>query len=327
VGGDFKVQISNESPLQTYTWTTPQGAASGEELEITNAQLSDEGDYSVIVEQSGCLSITPGLANIELKKTPAPELLLEGGIVSDAIAPVIVCIEALPKDLQVSNLFESEATVWDYEGQIIDKGQIFESGLYTLTADNGTCTGTAAVEIEVRALEAIINSIAPFAVDQGSEVTFSGDVEPYNPDYTYEYTWKGNIHNTIGKGAVLDFVPNETDDYWVTVDELETGCQAESEEKNVIVYLPVTIPAAFTPNGDGKNELWVIEGLETYEKASVKVFNRWGHIVYKSTGNNYNGWDGLNLSGKDVTTGTYYYIIRLNDVLGRAYQGDVTVIR
>ena len=102
---------------------------------------------------------------------------------------------------------------------------------------------------------------------------------------------------------------------------------AVSETENVIVYLPLTIPAAFTPNGDGENDLWLVEGLNTYEKASLKVFNRWGQLMFESVGDNFVGWDGYNQSGTEVTIGTYYYVIQLNDELGRSYRGDVSVLR
>ncbi|QIL41204.1 DUF11 domain-containing protein [Pedobacter sp. HDW13] len=67
------------------------------------------------------------------------------------------------------------------------------------------------------------------------------------------------------------------------------------------------IPNVITPNGDGKNDAFVIVGLENYHNVHLTIFNRWGNEVYRS--DNYkNTWtgDGLN-------EGTYYYLIRLRD--------------
>ncbi|MCW3466162.1 gliding motility-associated C-terminal domain-containing protein [Chitinophaga nivalis] len=63
----------------------------------------------------------------------------------------------------------------------------------------------------------------------------------------------------------------------------------------------IFIPTAFTPNGDGINDKFVILGLDKYPGSVLIVFNRWGNVVYRS--NNYlNNWDGSGLH-----EGTYYY--------------------
>ncbi|WP_316811491.1 gliding motility-associated C-terminal domain-containing protein, partial [Pedobacter heparinus] len=65
------------------------------------------------------------------------------------------------------------------------------------------------------------------------------------------------------------------------------------------------IPNTFTPNGDGKNDTFLITGLENYEGVSLFVYNRWGDEVYKN--NNYkNEWDGNGLND-----GTYFYVLKL----------------
>ncbi|WP_257668785.1 T9SS type B sorting domain-containing protein [Parapedobacter tibetensis] len=63
------------------------------------------------------------------------------------------------------------------------------------------------------------------------------------------------------------------------------------------------IPNVFTPNGDGKNDVFEIEGIEGFDRIEVTVVNRWGNEVYRST-NYRNDWDGRNLN-----EGTYYYLI------------------
>jgi gliding motility-associated-like protein len=61
----------------------------------------------------------------------------------------------------------------------------------------------------------------------------------------------------------------------------------------------------FTPNADGANDAWVIEGLDA--SATVKVYNRYGNIVFNSRGYS-EPWDGT-YKGNKLPTGTYYYII------------------
>ncbi|MBP7514503.1 MAG: gliding motility-associated C-terminal domain-containing protein, partial [Flavobacteriales bacterium] len=77
-----------------------------------------------------------------------------------------------------------------------------------------------------------------------------------------------------------------------------------------------TIPDAFSPNGDGVNDLYVIEGLEFYKDNSFQVYNRWGTQVLERSPYN-NNWDGRSEAslnwGEELPEGTYYYILDLGN--------------
>lgn len=78
------------------------------------------------------------------------------------------------------------------------------------------------------------------------------------------------------------------------------------------------IPEAFSPNGDGINDLFVIEGIGAYPEATFVVLNRWGNVVYEAKGGYPNDWDGTNFSGDEPSNrglpfGTYFYILDLGD--------------
>jgi len=94
------------------------------------------------------------------------------------------------------------------------------------------------------------------------------------------------------------------------------------------VFVPgrIEIFNGFSPNNDGQNDRWVIvEDLEfRYPTANLKVFNRWGQIVYESDGYR-NNWDGKN-NGEDVPIGTYYYVLDLKDGSDE-YKGYLTLSR
>lgn len=86
------------------------------------------------------------------------------------------------------------------------------------------------------------------------------------------------------------------------------------------------IPTLITPNQDGKNDAFIIEGLnDTYPNCQVTIVNRWGGIVFKSNGYE-NPWNGMH-KGKPVQTGTYYYVIELNDGSNKSLNGPISVIR
>ena len=95
--------------------------------------------------------------------------------------------------------------------------------------------------------------------------------------------------------------------------------------KMIIYPTPdVVIPNTFTPNGDGINDVWEIKYLELYRNSSIKIFNRYGALLYHSKGYN-TPWDGT-YNGKEVPVGTYYYVIDLG-VHTPNLAGPVTVIR
>ncbi len=84
----------------------------------------------------------------------------------------------------------------------------------------------------------------------------------------------------------------------------------------------VSFPNVFTPNGDGKNEKFIIGGLEKYPGSALYIFNRWGGGVYQSKNYN-NDWNG-----SDLNEGTYFYILEVKKPDGiKKYKGWVTIIR
>jgi gliding motility-associated-like protein len=85
------------------------------------------------------------------------------------------------------------------------------------------------------------------------------------------------------------------------------------------------IPEGFSPNGDGKNDTYVIENITGNATISLVVFNRWGGAVYTSS-NYQNDWDGRAKSGEDLPSGTYFYKIQFSD--GRPQsEGSLTLWR
>ena len=96
----------------------------------------------------------------------------------------------------------------------------------------------------------------------------------------------------------------------------------------ILTILPVNIqlviPNAFTPNGDGINDTWVIDYIEYYPNTTVNIFNRYGEKILTSTGYGV-PWDGT-YKGVNVPAGTYYYIIDTKSG-NKPISGWVAVIR
>ncbi|MCB0781277.1 MAG: gliding motility-associated C-terminal domain-containing protein, partial [Flavobacteriales bacterium] len=101
-----------------------------------------------------------------------------------------------------------------------------------------------------------------------------------------------------------------------TVSNGECGSTADTVLVLLEDCLTLTIPDAFSPNGDGVNDLYVIDNLESYPQNSLQVFNRWGSKVLDRTPYR-NDWDGRSEGemnwGEELPESTYYYILDLND--------------
>ncbi|MEO8069330.1 MAG: gliding motility-associated C-terminal domain-containing protein [Flavobacteriales bacterium] len=95
-------------------------------------------------------------------------------------------------------------------------------------------------------------------------------------------------------------------------------CPSSSDTMSVMQQdcLTLIIPDAFSPNRDGTNDTYVIDGLQFYPNNSIKVFNRWGSPVLERSPYN-NDWDGRSENslnwGEELPESTYYYILDLGD--------------
>ena len=116
--------------------------------------------------------------------------------------------------------------------------------------------------------------------------------------------------------------PSETTTYTLTASNA-AGCELAGEV-TVTVLQSLVIPNGFTPNGDGVNDVWEIDGLGEYPGAFVQVFNRWGNLVFSSKGYG-TPWDG-SLNGSPLPAAAYYYTIS-TDLLDRPLSGAVTILR
>lgn len=80
---------------------------------------------------------------------------------------------------------------------------------------------------------------------------------------------------------------------------------------------------AFSPNGDGTNDTWEIENIESgdYDNNRIEIYNRWGQMIWE--GVKYDNkdvvWKGESKGGKAVPDGTYFYIAAVNNIVYKGY--------
>ena len=84
------------------------------------------------------------------------------------------------------------------------------------------------------------------------------------------------------------------------------------------------IPNVFSPNGDGQNDNWVIENLDSYSDYELTVLDRSGRVLLNKK-NYQNDWNGT-ANGQPLEEGTYYYIIKFQD-RSALKKGFITIIR
>jgi len=188
-----------------------------------------------------------------------------------------------------------------------------------LTVDNGTATDSAKVTISTKNSPPVANAGPDKKITEGQSVQLngvaSGDVQ------SYFWTPAQFIDNV----NLLTPTVNPGTDFTYTLHvQSGNGCGVASDNVFVRVFRKINIPNAFSPNGDGINDVWNIAELITYPESVTKVFNRYGQLIFYSNGY-AKPWDGT-FNGKPLPFGVYYYIIdRKNDF--PLLNGSLTIIR
>ncbi len=81
-----------------------------------------------------------------------------------------------------------------------------------------------------------------------------------------------------------------------------------------------------TPNGDKLNDALVFESLRNYPENEIKIFNRWGSIVFEADPY-LNDWSGQSPNGNLLPEGTYFFILKLEPRANKHLSGSVTITK
>jgi gliding motility-associated-like protein len=271
------------------------------------------GDYSVVVTDAlGCVvtasATIPGDDVIEVNETVSGVSCFGGanGVIS----------------VSIENATEPVSLTWlDSDGNAIGNGNTLSglsAGEYTLNwSDAAGCTGsevfTVAQPLAPLGLEATLSlyengfNISTFGGNDGFiVVTATGGTAPY------DYTW----NPTTGNDTTSVNLNLEAGIYSLTLTDAQ-GCAIDT---SFVLAAPLDLgfPTGFSPNGDGSNQFYVIQGVESFPDNEFKVFNRWGNLVYEKSGYN-NEWEGQNMNGEPLADGTYYVVFRAGSTEFNSY--------
>ncbi|WP_205504136.1 PKD domain-containing protein [Rufibacter psychrotolerans] len=194
-------------------------------------------------------------------------------------------------------------------------GTLNETYVLRWTVSSSPCAN-AVDEVEIKLMPTPqVDAGRDLLLVEGESVTLQGSGQG-------ALSWSpatGVSNATIGTPMVT---PLETTTYYLNVVSA-AGCPNQDSVK-VTVIKRLQIPTAFSPNGDGQNDTWVLEGIQDYPNILIEIYNRWGQVVYSTRGYP-SPWDGKR-NGSDLPIGAYYYLIDPSN--GRPkISGPLTILR
>ena len=275
----------------TGTSTTISGLASGiYNFSITNTTgcpSSASGNVIIIPNPSTPVLI---ITNPEPVCSPATVDLTSSGITTGSNA-----------DLTYTYWINSQATITLNSPSTAPAGIFYIKG----TSSAG-CSDVKPVTVSIS--QPSLSNAGP---DQVLDYVFSTDLEAFDPDTSRFGVWSvligsGNFTDVnFARTTVSDLSVGENIFSWTVTNEV---CPPVSD--SVIIYVnSLMIPTLLTPNMDGKNDYFIIEGLEEKGKTELIVFDRRGTQVYINKNYN-NDWNGVDQNENPLPDDTYFYFLK-----------------
>ena len=185
-------------------------------------------------------------------------------------------------------------------------------GIYTVTVSTGVCRSENSIRV-----------VNPGSVSLGGDTVICGNtgltLSPGVPDARYH--WQDNSTDSV-------YYVLSSGIYAVTI---TTNCGINTSQKNVVIYpndCMLSIPTGFSPNGDGKNDVFRAVSYCPVDKFSMQVYDRWGQLIFESN-DITEGWDGT-FKGKNQPLGVFVYTAQFYNKCKGAMDkvsGNVTLLR
>jgi len=209
-----------------------------------------------------------------------------------------------------------------------------------VTAQDGVTTDTYTVNV-VRAPSSDA-SLINLTVSQGHlSPAFNGSIMAYADTVSNSVTSitatptvsDGTATITVNGIPVVSGTPSDALPLAVGSNTITVAVKAQDgvtiDTYTVVVYrgeaqADINCNNVLTPNGDGKNDYWVIKDIELYPQNNVIIFDKGGRLIYSKKSYN-NEWDGT-LNGHPLAEGTYYFVVDLGPNL-RKFKGSISILR
>lgn len=242
--------------------------------------------------------------------------------ISDPL-PDCISVDLTDISLKVGNSSDITYSYWqnaEADEPIPDPRHVNVSGTYFIRGlSSSGCT-------LIRPVRVTIIPVPPVILNGILQATYPGTVDitrTFDHDPDMEYTYWRNREATIplpdpgrvGRKAIY-YIRSETPD----------GCIGITPVPVDILIPDIVVPNTFTPNGDGTNDVFTILLNSNVLVKYLRIFNRWGNVVFQTTDiNNY--WDGFK-SSSQVPVGVYYWILEgVLDSKRYLRSGYITLLR
>ncbi|MCX8081195.1 MAG: gliding motility-associated C-terminal domain-containing protein [Bacteroidia bacterium] len=317
----------NGSGALYYKWLAPWGEiAQGPQLVVSTSSPTYTQIYTLVgMDNNGCTNT----ATIETIVHPLPQALIYS---SKPGGCVPFCMEftfgSAPQNLTEFAWSFSDGTTLNQQSSADVCMQ--NAGTYTMSLflkDANGCSNTVQ-----RVIEAYPKPYANFSQNPGNPTFLYPEVQFYDESgganivkWEWDFMSNGQYKDSI-KNPIFNF--KEMGQYITSlIVTSDKGCK-DTTFKTVIVgdEFGIYIPNAFSPNGDGFNDVFVPKG-HGINKFEMFIYDRWGNIVFHSREFG-KGWDGK-IKGADATNDVYVYLVKVKDLNGknREFKGHVTLLR
>ena len=293
-----------------YAWSGPAGFSSVLAAPSFIAQNNSGGKYIVtITDQFGCKNTASTMVIVNPKPLATvsnAQKICEGNIVSLQAGGGISYLWSPATGLSATNIPNPTAKPVD-------------TTIYSVVVTGtNNCTDTATVAVNVLK-KPTANAGPDKILLKGQPVVLDGFVGGSNVGFIWSPV--SFLNNPL---LVQPIATPVNDIRYTLVVVSKDGCGIATDDVFVKVYNDIYVPTAFSPNKDGLNDTWRIESLVAVPDARVLVYNRFGKIIFETTGNSKE-WDGM-YKGQSLPTGAYVYMIDLKN--GRPIlKGTVTLVR
>jgi len=180
---------------------------------------------------------------------------------------------------------------------------VIQGGLYTFYFADVECGDTNTVEVfysgtpDVGVFYEGDSTINEVTICTDDVITLTAEGQDAD---TYLWNIPGGNSDSI---VVSSSIPSE-----IYYEMVATGFCGVASDGITVIIEDCEIPNVITPNGDGQNDLFLTNYANHHNDVDLKIYNRWGRVVYKNA--NYdNTWNGVNMNGNKVAPGTYYYVM------------------
>lgn len=200
-----------------------------------------------------------------------------------------------------------------------------------INEDNNTFSTTVTLILppEIISIDGLISCNEGFEIGAFNLLEIISELPDQNENNYSFFESLDDLHENINQINSPSNYNNITNPQNIFIKHLTANCFEIFETELMVENCPPRIPEGFSPNNDGLNDWFNIQGLyDIFINHELRIYNRYGTLIF--VGNNSKPWDGtanrgLDGKGNTVPTGSYYYILKLNDQNFKDQSGWVTL--